>query len=268
MPKEFTISDAITGSGNDFYDEYFGGDFNTEHIGQVLMIVLLIIVVLFILKKLFIENATNSNASVALVEFSAGSVGGNTSAPIDLYNSSVYARNLQDNDKMSYNQLNPNAAPGQPGSASYIVLNSDIMGCSKTDLSGNPWAWWLTDNRDVLKEVARHPAVVAAKQAVLASKPQEIAMSPEVQAAKQAVISANPSLANQPVVVEQSPAVVAAKDAALNANADVKNVVQAVLAQPTVKVAKEGLAAAASDQCPTIGKRMGDEPLTKAMMGY
>lgn len=267
MPNGFTISDALSGGRDEFYEEYFGGCWS--ECGNSILIGLAIVVILYGLYRYKTEHATNSNASVALVEFSAGTVGGNTSAPLDLYSSSVYARNLQDNDQMSYINIDPNAQPGQPGSAAWYVLNSDIMGCANNDVSPqNPWAWWLTENKDVLKTVAKHPAVMAVKQTVLASKPAEIAGSNVVQAAKQAVIASNPALANNPVAVAQQPAVIAATDAALNANADVQAVTQAVLGQPTMNVAKESLTASAQDQCPTIGKRMGDEPLTKSLMGY
>lgn len=286
MPKEFTINDAICG-GNDesFYNEYFGGDGMDSMIPtitsmspvqltwSIITLTIVIVILIFVIHTLvypkkagFSEHATNSNASVALVEFSAGAVGGNTSAPMDLYNSSIYSRNLQDVSQFSYNDIDPNAKPGEPKSAAWFVLNSDIMGCSKPDVENNPWAWMAVENRKIVGDVARNPAVMATKQAVLASNPSAVNNAPEVVAAKQAVVAANPNLARQPVAVELHPAVVAAKDQALNASPDVVAVAQTVLAQATQNVSKESFSA--NDQCPTIGKRMGDEPLAKSLMGY
>ena len=278
MPKEFSISDAILGGNDDsFYNEYFGGgayDMNMEQLTWSIMFLTIAIVIVIIMiypivypkKSSFAEHATNSNASVALVEFSAGAVGGNTSAPMDLYGSSVYSRNLQDVSQFTYNDIDPNAKAGEPKSAAWYVLNSDIMGCSRPDVENNPWAWKAIENRQIVGDVANHPAVVAAKQAVLASNPALVNNAPEVIAVKQAVIAADPSLAKKPVSVELHPAVVAAKDQALNSSPDVIQVAQTVLAQATQNAAKESFSP--NDQCPTIGKRMGDEPLTKSLMGY
>lgn len=277
MPKEFSITDAICGGNDDsFYNEYFGGleNMNMEQLTWSVMFLTFAIVIVIIMvyplvypkKAPFAEHATNSNASVALVEFSAGAVGGNTSAPMDLYNSSVYSRNLQDVSQFSYNDIDPNAKPGEPRSAAWFVLNSDIMGCSKPDIENNPWAWMAIENRKIVGDVAKNPAVVEAKKAVLASNPAIVNNNPEVVATKQAVIAANPALAKQPVAVELHPAVVAAKDQALNASPDVLAVAQTVLAQATNNVAKESFSP--NDQCPSVGKRMGDEPLAKSLMGY
>lgn len=277
MPKEFSITDAICGGNDDaFYNEYFGGlqSMTSEQLTwSVLCLTVAIVIVIMLVYPLvypkkagFAEHATNSNASVALVEFSAGAVGGNTSAPMDLYGSSVYSRNLQDVSQFSYNDIDPNAKPGEPKSAAWYVLNSDIMGCSKPDVENNPWAWLAVENRKIVGDVAKNPAVMATKQAVLASNPAAVNNAPEVVATKQAVIAANPALAKQPAAVELHPAVVAAKDQALNTSPDVIAVAQTVLAQATNNVAKESFSP--NDQCPTIGKRMGDEPLAKSLMGY
>jgi hypothetical protein len=277
MPKEFSINDAICGGNDSFYNEYFGGyplNFNSDQMEWAILCLTIALVIVIIMvypivypkKSTFSEHATNSNASVALVEFSAGAVGGNTSAPMDLYGSSVYARNLQDVSQFSYNDIDPSAKPGDPKSAAWYVLNSDIMGCAKPDNANNPWNWLALENRKIVGSVANNPAVVAAKQAVLAANPAAISNNAEVVAVKQAVIAADPSLAKQPVAVELHPAVIAAKDQVLNTSPQVVEVAKSVLTQASNNVAKESFSP--NDQCPTVGKRMGDEPLTKSLMGY
>jgi hypothetical protein len=148
MPKNFDINDAINGGNDLFYEQYFGGDEGMEQLKGVAMTLMVLVIIYCIYNYATKEGATNSNSAVALTEFSAGSVGSGTSAPMDLYGTSVYARNLQDVDKMTYHNLDPNAPAGAKGSASYAVLNSPIMGCSSTDTVQNPWAWMEVNNQE------------------------------------------------------------------------------------------------------------------------
>lgn len=246
MPKDFTIEDAIRG----------GDDSMPNYVMSILLVVGLIVVLYIIWAKT--EHATNSNSSVGLQEFSAGTVGSETSAPLDLYNSSVYARNLQDVNQFAYNQIDPAAKPGDPGSAAWYVLHSDIMQCGKQD-DISPWKWLRTDTDG--KVVESHPAVIAAKQAVLATNP---AASPVAVESHPTVVATKQAVADAAAVVAANPI----PDSALAA----KPVIPAE-ATPTVAIMAAGTPAKSEsfmvgDKCPSVGVRIEDYKLTQSLMGY
>ena len=251
MPKDFTIDDAIDGG----MDMTMGMP-NMLIAGGFAILLIVLIYMIWAGR----EHATNSNSAVGLQDFSAGSVGGDTSAPLDLYNSSIYARNLQDVNQFNYTQIDPAAKPGDPGSAAWYVLHSDIMQCGAQD-NQSPWKWLRTDVESGIPQqvIEMHPSVLAAKQAVVNANPNASAASvnsaPIVTATKQAVANA---------IAEQN----ASPDSALGPAP-----VIAPMATPTVSDGSAGMPKSSEsflvgDKCPAVGLRIEDYLLTQSMMGY
>ncbi len=243
MPKEFTIDDAIDG-GRDNQEMMYN---NVFHCIITVSLIILIILCLWKMSSksgTASEHATNSNAAVGLQEFSAGSVGAATSAPLDLYSQSVYARNLQDTSNMNAIDIDPTAAPGAPNSASWFVLHSDIVQCGSAPSEANPWRWQRTD--------------------YIASNEAKVESHPAVAQAKQTIIAANPTAS--PADVESAPLVVQTKQAVSNAIANAP----AGTGTASVSAGAPGKTESflVGDKCPTVGNRIQDLQLTQALMGF
>lgn len=251
MPKDFTIADAIEGGMDGMMNN------NNMLIGGFVAIIVIIAIYMIWMGR---EHATNSNSAVGLQDFSAGSVGGDTSAPLDLYNSSIYARNLQDVNQFNYTQIDPAAKPGEPGSAAWYVLHSDIMQCGRQD-STSPWKWLRTDVETGIPQqvIEMHPAVLAAKQAVVNANPSASAAAvnsaPLVTATKQAVADA---------IAEQN----AVPDSALAAPPQIAPMATPTVADGSAGMPKQAESFLVGDKCPAVGLRIEDYKLTQSMMGY